>query len=67
MMGKRHIVTLDDDWTIVTVDGSWAAHFEHTFAVTEAGPQVLTAPDLGAARLAAIRRGCRGIARRVGG
>ena len=53
MMGKRQIVTLDDDWTIVTVDGSWAAHFEHTFAVTEAGPQVLTAPDLGAAALAA--------------
>jgi methionyl aminopeptidase len=53
MMGKRNIVTLDDDWTIVTVDGSWAAHFEHTFAVTGAGPQVLTAPDLGAGRLAA--------------
>jgi methionyl aminopeptidase len=53
MMGKRQIVTLDDDWTIVTVDGSWAAHFEHTFAVTEAGPQVLTAPDLGVSRLTA--------------
>jgi methionyl aminopeptidase len=53
MMGKRNIVTLADDWTIVTVDGSWAAHFEHTFAVTGAGPQVLTAPDLGAGRLAA--------------
>ena len=51
MMGKRHVVTLDDDWTVATVDGSWAAHFEHTFAVTPAGPQVLTAPDLGAARL----------------
>jgi methionyl aminopeptidase len=52
MMGKRHLVTLDDDWTVVTVDHSWAAHFEHTFAVTAQGPQVLTAPDLGAARLA---------------
>jgi methionyl aminopeptidase len=51
MMGKRQVVTLDDDWTVVTVDGSWAAHFEHTFAVTAMGPQVLTAPDLGAARL----------------
>ncbi|HTC70279.1 MAG TPA: type I methionyl aminopeptidase [Acidothermaceae bacterium] len=54
MMGKRHLVTLDDDWTVVTVDHSWAAHFEHTFAVTAQGPQVLTAPDLGVARLAAI-------------
>ena len=54
MMGKRHLVTLDDDWTVVTVDHSWAAHFEHTFAVTANGPQVLTAPDLGVARLAAI-------------
>jgi methionyl aminopeptidase len=52
MMGKRHLVTLDDDWTVVTVDHSWAAHFEHTFAVTARGPQVLTAPDLGVARLA---------------
>jgi methionyl aminopeptidase len=54
MMGKRHVVTLDDDWTVVTVDGSWAAHFEHTFAVTPQGPQVLTAPDLGAGRLTAL-------------
>src|SRR5665213_3415231 len=57
MMGKRHLVTLDDDWTVVTVDHSWAAHFEHTFAVTANGPQVLTAPDLGAERLALISGG----------
>ena len=54
MMGRRHVVTLEDDWTVVTVDGSWAAHFEHTFAVTSQGPQVLTAPDLGAERLSAL-------------
>jgi methionyl aminopeptidase len=54
MMGKRHVVTLDDDWTVVTVDGSWAAHFEHTFAITPDGPLVLTAPDFGAARLARL-------------
>jgi methionyl aminopeptidase len=54
MMGTRHVTTLDDDWTVVTVDGSWAAHFEHTFAVTPQGPQVLTAPDLGAQRLTAL-------------
>lgn len=51
MMGDRRVYTLDDDWTVSTVDGGWAAHFEHTFAVTPAGPQVLTAPDAGAAAL----------------
>jgi methionyl aminopeptidase len=34
--------TLGDRWTIVTVDGSRSAHFEHTVAVTESGPKVLT-------------------------
>jgi len=34
--------TLGDRWTIVTVDGSRSAHFEHTVAITEAGPKVLT-------------------------
>ena len=43
---------LDDGWTVVTVDGSWAAHFEHTVAITEDGPWVLTAGDGGAAKLA---------------
>ncbi|MGW0519799.1 type I methionyl aminopeptidase [Crossiella sp. NPDC003009] len=35
--------TLGDEWTVVTVDGSTAAHWEHTVAVTESGPRVLTA------------------------
>ncbi len=35
--------TLSDRWTIVTVDGSRSAHFEHTIAITEDGPRVLTA------------------------
>jgi len=35
---------LGDHWTVVTVDGSMAAHFEHTIAVTEGDPVVLTAP-----------------------
>lgn len=35
---------LDDKWTVVTADGSLAAHFEHTIAVTEDGPLVLTLP-----------------------
>lgn len=35
---------LDDGWTVVTVDGSRAAHWEHTIAVTDDGPQILTLP-----------------------
>ena len=35
--------TLQDRWTIVTADGSRSAHFEHTVAITEEGPRVLTA------------------------
>ncbi len=35
--------TLSDRWTIVTLDGSRSAHFEHTVAITEQGPRVLTA------------------------
>ncbi|GAA4540328.1 type I methionyl aminopeptidase [Amycolatopsis samaneae] len=36
---------LDDGWTVVTADGSRAAHWEHTVAITEDGPWVLTAPE----------------------
>lgn len=36
---------LDDGWTVVTADGSFSAHFEHTVALTPDGPVVLTAPD----------------------
>ena len=36
--------TLPDKWTIVTVDGSRSAHFEHTVAITENGPVILTVP-----------------------
>jgi methionyl aminopeptidase len=43
---------LADGWTVTTVDRSAAAHFEHTYAVTESGPWVLTARDGGRARLA---------------
>lgn len=44
-MGKARVHTLDDEWTVVTSDGHWAAHWEHTVAITEAGPWVLTALD----------------------
>jgi len=41
--GRPEVYVHDDGWTISTVDGSLAAHFEHTVAVTEAGPRILTA------------------------
>lgn len=40
--GSRYIKTLDDEWTIVTRDGSLCAHFEHTVAITESGIEILT-------------------------
>jgi len=42
-MGGWETRVLDDDWTVVTADGSLSAHFEHTIALTEDGPDVLTA------------------------
>jgi methionyl aminopeptidase len=51
-LGRRYTRVLDDDWTVVTADGSRAAHFEHTVAVTDQGPWVLTAVDGGARRFA---------------
>ena len=38
---------LDDQWTVVTADGSLSAHFEHTIAIDENGPVILTVPDDG--------------------
>jgi methionyl aminopeptidase len=40
--GRPEVKVLEDRWTAVTVDGSLAAHFEHTVAITERGPEVLT-------------------------
>ena len=40
--GHYQTKTLKDKWTVVTQDGSLAAHFEHTVAITEAGPRILT-------------------------
>ena len=42
--GRRTTRLLGDGWTVVTADGSRSAHFEHTVAVTESGPEVLTLP-----------------------
>src|SRR5689334_3797085 len=41
-VGSHHTKTLKDGWTVVTVDGKPSAHVEHTIAVTEEGPEVLT-------------------------
>ncbi|WP_040953103.1 type I methionyl aminopeptidase [Gorillibacterium massiliense] len=41
-LGERYVRTLSDNWTVVTVDGSLCAHFEHTVAVTADGYEILT-------------------------
>ena len=45
--GSPDIYVHDDDWSISTVDGSLSAHFEHTVAVTDDGPRILTAAKAG--------------------
>ncbi len=42
--GRPDLMELDDGWTVVTKDGSLTAHFEHTVAITEDGPLILTLP-----------------------
>lgn len=42
--GTGQVKTLGDDWTVVTLDGRYSAHFEHTVAITENGPEILTLP-----------------------
>ena len=43
-LGSPRVDVLEDDWTVVTRDGEPAAHFEHTIALTDDGPVVLTTP-----------------------
>jgi methionyl aminopeptidase len=43
-MGRHETQVRRDGWTVVTADGSLAAHFEHTVAITPRGPEILTAP-----------------------
>jgi methionyl aminopeptidase len=47
VLGRPQTRLLDDGWTVVSADGSRAAHFEHTVAITADGPRVLTAADGG--------------------
>lgn len=42
VIGERYVKTLPDQWTVVTVDGSWCAHYEHTIAITADGYEILT-------------------------
>ena len=53
-LGSQDTYTEDDDWTVSTSDGRWAAHYEHTFTLTPTGTWVLTALDGGEAKLAEL-------------
>jgi len=52
VVGTGDSTVLDDDWTVVSADGSRAAHWEHSIAIHDDGIWVLTAHDGGAAELA---------------
>jgi len=41
-LGKKEVYTSEDGWTILTVDGKASAHFEHTIAILEDGPKILS-------------------------
>ena len=47
-LASHEVRVRDDGWTVVTADGSLAAHWEHTIAITEEGPRILTAGTAGA-------------------
>ncbi|PIF01777.1 MAG: type I methionyl aminopeptidase [Propionibacterium sp.] len=47
VLGDRRTDVLEDEWTVVTRDGNWGAHWEHTITVTKSGIWVLTAEDGG--------------------
>ncbi len=53
-LGTQDYAYDDDEWTVRTTDGSWAAHFEHSFTLTSDGAWVLTALDGGRERLTAL-------------
>ncbi len=53
-LGTPYTHVLEDNWTVKTDDGSWSSHWEHSIALTEQGPLVLTAVDGGKAKLAAL-------------
>jgi methionyl aminopeptidase len=44
-LGTEQTVELEDGWTVVTQDGARAAHWEHSVAITDDGPWILTAAE----------------------
>jgi len=46
-LGRHDVKVLSDGWTVITMDGQPSAHFEHTVAITQEGPQILTLLDGG--------------------
>lgn len=57
-LGTHDTAVAADEWTVVTTDRAWAAHYEHTFALTDAGVWVLTAEDGGRERLEVLGVPC---------
>jgi methionyl aminopeptidase len=53
-LGSKYTDLAEDEWTVTTDDGSWAAHFEHSFTLTPNGAWILTAIDGGKAKLAEL-------------
>lgn len=49
-MGASTIRILEDDWTVVTTDGQWSAHFEHTVLITSGEPEILTLREKAASK-----------------
>ena len=50
-IGTYEVDILEDKWTAVTRDGQWAAHFEHSVAITPEGPRILSISDRGLKRI----------------
>ena len=45
-IGRPEVDWLDDDWTVVTEDGSLSAHYENTVLITDGEPVILTLPEM---------------------
>ena len=56
--GGPDVFVHDDDWSISTADGSLAAHFEHTVAITAEGPRILTSGRKGPGTMTGPAQGC---------
>jgi methionyl aminopeptidase len=55
VLGRPQTRLLDDGWTVISADGTWSAHFEHTVAITASEPWVLTAQDGGSSGFGRLR------------